>query len=218
MIARRASSQWDRTFLSDGVSDVGDIMVWIQHIEQVADEGGRWFIVSSHTVSEGKQPAGPLVSFAAPGMPMSAYMTHSRRNPFRWKLKTATIADVRRNAVLMSLNPSGVFVDHCHASLDVTDVDRAPTTEHGTFSSETVIQRSIRAPIVYLEGRRRVIPALKVAKVLEGRIVAQSFDNSSRRYSCKGGMGRGYGKEAPLDGPWVISTTPRFLLLSATAI
>ena len=61
VIARKAPIPWDRTFASDGMFDIGDIMVWIHDIPQTSGvRDGRQFMLSPDTVSCTNQRAIPL--------------------------------------------------------------------------------------------------------------------------------------------------------------
>ena len=186
IIARRSPCPWDRTFSSDKMFAPGDIMVWIHEIKPVKkDREDPRFQLSSETVSNDNMRAVPLVTIAALGMPMSAYMTQSTIDPSVWKTKTSAIKDARSNAVLMSLNPSEAFVNHAEVALDVSDTLRAPVLAHGKYPEGTLLPRKVRAPTVYIEGQRRATRAWKGAKEFTGEIVGQQFDAKSRRYSYK---------------------------------
>ena len=63
VIAHKAPIPWDRTFASDGMFEIGDIMVCIHDIPQTSGgRDGRQFMVSPDTVSNTNQRAIPLSS------------------------------------------------------------------------------------------------------------------------------------------------------------
>ena len=51
------------------------------------------------------------------------------------------------------------------------------------FHEGTLVERRIRAPTVYVEGRRRARAAWQGTKLFEGKVVKQCFDANFRRYS-----------------------------------
>eukprot|EP00904_Undaria_pinnatifida_P006331 jgi/Undpi1/2828/HiC_scaffold_14.g06205.m1 len=70
-IARKAPHPWDRTLASDGMFEIGDIMVWIHDIPRTSGgRDGRQFMVSPDTVSNTNQRAIP------PFYPFSAGDAH----------------------------------------------------------------------------------------------------------------------------------------------
>ena len=200
IIAQKAPVPWDRSFATDGMFDVGDIMVWIHDLRQLRSEDGMTFEVSNSTVSHANQRAIPLAAFASTGTPMSSCMTQIEDEPTRWVLKFSAIKEARSNAVLMSLYPSKAFVGCAQTALESADEERAPMSIKGEFSVGTPVQRKLRAPIVYLPGGRRSRPAWSGSKIFHGRVVRQNADLSARRYSYQVVWSGGSPEEISLAG------------------
>lgn len=215
VIARNPSIPWDRLCASDGMFDIGNIMVWVHDIQQTSVGRCRQFKVWSDTVSKRNQRAVPLATITTLGMPMTSYMRQISRNLSLWKLRTSSTKDARSNAVLMSLKPSRVFIDHRRVPLEVSNLQRAPALAQGMFPEGTLLERRIWAPTVFVEGRRRARPAWQGIKLFEGEIVRQFFDGASRRYSYQSVWSGGTSAERSLaDLPDVIDegVVERFML------
>lgn len=185
VIARKAPIPWERgTFSSDGgMFEAGDVMVWIHDLPQTGRKGGRQFTVSPNVVSHENQRAIPLSTIAALGMPMAHYMKQSHKNPCRWTLNKSSITNARSNVVLLSVQPSRAFMNHPRAPLQGSDVERSPISTEGMFPVGASLERRIRAPAIYLGGRRRARGAWQGRKLFQGEIQSLSLDEASRRYS-----------------------------------
>lgn len=183
VIARKAPIPWDRSFASDGMFDLGDIMLWIHDIPQARGGYGRRFKVEPDMVNATKLRAVPLTTIAALGMPMASYMKQSSTHPSIWELMPSSIKKARSNAVLMSLEPSLAFLDLPLVPLEVPDIERAPVSETGMFPDGTLLKRSIRAPTVIVDGGHRARPAWRGTKPFQGKITGQIFNPDLRRYS-----------------------------------
>ena len=114
---------------------------------------------------------------------MTSYMRQSSKDSGLWPLKNSAIRDARSNVVLLSARPSLAFAHHSPVPRDPSDVERAPVSTEGMFPEGTLVELRIRAPTVYVEGRRSARAAWQGTKLFEGKVVKQFFYANSRQYS-----------------------------------
>ena len=111
-------------------------------------------------------------------------MTKSVVNVLKWTLKADAIKDPSSSTVLMSGNPTQVFMECEHAPLHQAEEEKAPMRSQGMFPVGTIVQRRLRAPMVHVDGRC-ARAAWSGTKLFEGRVVDQFRDLVSRRFSYR---------------------------------
>lgn len=172
VIARKVPTPWDHTFSTDGMFLNGHVMVWIHDLGQLQGGGSRSFEVSTEAVSHNNQRAVPLTTVVALGMPMTSYLCQSAEKPECWMLLLSAIKEARSHAVRMSVNPAKAFVD-CHQTvLEESEEEMAPMCSQGRFAEGTLVESRLRAPMVYVHGRRAQA-AWRGPKAFEGKGVRQ---------------------------------------------
>lgn len=75
VFARKAPIPWDRLFLTDGLFQSGNIMVWTCDVIQLSERRCRSFEVFPEAGSRGNQRGVPLEIGTTLGMPMRMYLT-----------------------------------------------------------------------------------------------------------------------------------------------
>ena len=127
-----------------------DVMVWIHDLKYL---GGRSFEVPPRMSNDNHRVIPLATATALLSLPMVSWMTKSVDNVLKWTLKADAIKDPSSSTVLMSGNPTQVFMEGEHAPLHQADREKAPMRSQGMFPVGTIVQRRLRAPMVHVDGR-----------------------------------------------------------------